>query len=279
MADMFKNGYTETTANTEGYIEKYIATTEFDSRLDEMLADGQQMFTVKSTLEGQDGDLIAKTVYTYEGNVVDADTGELVPDADRGKLNYHIKELRIKAFKHVFDMTDKEKRQNSNVLTMKSQGAAEVCYEFIDDNFYKALNTITNTQTYTVLNWDTVEDALGSLKVKSYANMFVLVSPEDYTVLKKSIRKELINTNMGSEITSMGYFMTVDGLTIVKSEKLTVGTFYIVRNDSVVYERKQNVNVSTDKYNEKELETFVFKFAGIVYVDSEKYAIKLTKQA
>ncbi len=279
MADMFKNGYTETTVNTEGYIEKYIATTEFDSRLDEMLADGQQMFTVKSTLEGQDGDLITKTVYTYEGNVVDADTGELVPDADRGKLNYHVKELRIKAFKHVFDMTDKEKRQNSNVLTMKSQGAAEVCYEFIDDNFYKALNTITNTQTYTVLNWDTVEDALGSLKVKSYANMFVLVSTEDYTVLKKSIRKELINTNMGSEITSMGYFMTVDGLTIVKSEKLIAGTFYIVRNDSVVYERKQNVNVSTDKYNEKELETFVFKFAGIVYVDSEKYAIKLTKQA
>lgn len=279
MADMFKNGYTETTAETEGYLEKYVATTEFNSRLDEMLADGQQMFTIKSTLEGQDGDLITKTVYTYEGNVVDADTGELVPDADRGKLNYHVKELRIKAFKHVFDMTDKEKRQNSNVLTMKSQGASEVCYEFIDNAFYKALATITNTQTYTALTWDTVEDALGSLKVKSYANMFVFVSPEDYTVLKKSIRKELINTNMGSEITSMGYFMTVDGLTIAKSEKLVAGTFYIVRNDSIVFERKQGVHVATDVNHEKEIETFVFKFAGIVYVDSEKYAIKLTKQA
>ncbi|HCT64458.1 MAG TPA: hypothetical protein DIC60_04190 [Lachnospiraceae bacterium] len=264
---------TTTQATTQGYIEALVVKDAFETAI-KSLVNAKNLFTTKNTLQGVDGDLIRKITYTYEGGVVDADTGAVVPSEQRGKLSYKTQEIRIKPFKQAFDVTDKEKRQNSNVLSMNAQGNAEVTYNFINDSFYTALRTITKAQEYTTFNWDAVEDALATLNLESREGMFLLVSPKMYSQLKKST--EVKSANNG-EIIFSGQVKTVDGLSIVISNKLADDEAIIASKDTVVYECKKDATVTTDVYNELEKETFVTKFAGIVYLDNEKKAIKLTK--
>lgn len=258
---------------TAGYIEALVVKNAFETKITSLI-NAKNLFTTKFTLQGEDGDLIRKITYTYEGGVVDADTGALVPSEQRGKLSYKTQELRIKPFKQAFDVTDKMKRQNSNVLTMMSQGNAETTYNFINDSFYTALRTITKTQEYTTFNWDAVEDALATLNLESREGMFLLASPKMYSQLKKSAEVKAANNG---DIIFSGQVKTVDGLSIVISNKLAEDEAIIASKDTVVYECKTDATVTTDVYNELEKETFVTKFAGIVYLDNEKKAIKLTK--
>lgn len=274
MAATINGNVTTTQATTQGYIEALVVKNAFETAI-KSLVNAKNLFTTRNTLQGVDGDLIRKTTYTYEGNVVDADTGELVPAADRGKLSYKTQELRIKAFKQAFDIFDLDKRKNSNVLTMMAQGNAEVTYNFINDSFYTALRTITKEQEYTTFNWDAVEDALATLNLETREGMFLLVSPKMYSQLKKS--SEVKSANNG-EIIFSGQVKTVDGLSIVISNKLGDEEAIIASKDTVVYECKNDATVTTDVYNELEKETFVTKFAGIVYLDNEKKAIKLVKK-
>ncbi|KAF5056424.1 hypothetical protein DSECCO2_367500 [anaerobic digester metagenome] len=268
------NGNITTTQNTtEGYIEALVVKNAFETAIKSLIS-AKNLFTTKFTLQGEDGDLIRKITYTYEGGVVDADTGEVVPSEQRGKLSHKTHELRIKPFKQAFDITDKMKRQNSNVLTMMSTGNAETTYNFINDSFYTALRTITKTSEYTTFNWDAVEDALATLNLESREGMFLLVSPKMYSQLKKSAEVKAANNG---EIIFSGQVKTVDGLSIVISNKLADDEAIIASKDTVVYECKNDATVTTDVYNELEKETFVTKFAGIVYLDNEKKAIKLTK--
>lgn len=258
---------------TAGYIEALVVKNAFETAITSLI-NAKNLFTTKFTLQGEDGDLIRKITYTYEGGVVDADTGEVVPSEQRGKLSYKIQELRIKAKKQAFDITDKMKRQNSNTLTMMAQGNAETTYNFINDSFYTALRTITKTSEYTTFNWDAVEDALATLNLESREGMFLLVSPKMYSQLKKSAEVKAANNG---EIIFSGQVKTVDGLSIVISNKLAEDEAIIASKDTVVYECKTDATVTTDVYNELEKETFVTKFAGVVYLDNEKKAIKLTK--
>lgn len=268
------NGNVTTVQNTTaGYIEALVVKNAFETAITSLI-NAKNLFTTKFTLQGEDGDLIRKITYTYEGGVVDADTGALVPSEQRGKLSYKTQELRIKPFKQAFDVTDKMKRQNSNVLTMMSQGNAETTYNFINDSFYTALRTITKTSEYTTFNWDAVEDALATLNLESREGMFLLISPKMYSQLKKSAEVKAANNG---EIIFSGQVKTVDGLSIVISNKLAEDEAIIASKDTVVYECKNDATVTTDVYNELEKETFVTKFAGIVYLDNEKKAIKFTK--
>lgn len=269
------NGKVATTQETQqGYIEGLVVKSAFETKIDS-LVNAKNLFTTKRTLQGEDGDLIRKITYTYEGGVVDADTGAVVPSKDRGKLSHKIQELRIKPFKQAFDVTDKMKRQNSNVLTLMSEGNAEVTYNFINDSFYEALKTITKAHTYTTFNWDAVEDALATLNLESREGMFLLVSPKMYSQLKKSPE---VKAAQNGEIIFSGQVRTVDGLSIVVSNKVGAEEAYIASKDTVVFECKEDASVSTDVYNELEKVTYITKFAGIVYLDNEKKAIKFTKQ-
>ena len=266
---------TTTQATTQGYVEGLVVKNAFETAI-KSLVDAKNLFTTKRTLQGEDGDAVRKITYTYEGGVVDADTGEVIPAADRGKLSYKVQELRIKPFKQAFDVTDKMKRQNSNVLTMMSQGNAEVTYNYINDSFYTALRSLTKSHTYTTFNWDAVEDALATLNLESREGMFLLVSPKMYSQLKKSAE---VKAAQNGEIIFSGQLKTVDGLAIVTSNKLGDDEALIASKDTVVFECKSDATVSTDVYNELEKTTYITKFAGIVYVDNEKKAIKFTKQA
>lgn len=270
------NGKVATTQETQqGYIEGLVVKSAFETKI-YSLVNAKNLFTTKRTLQGEDGDLIRKITYTYEGGVVDADTGAVVPSSDRGKLSHKIQELRIKPFKQAFDITDKMKRQNSNVLTLMSEGNAEVTYNFINDSFYATLKTITKTHNYTTFNWDAVEDALATLNLESREGMFLLVSPKMYSQLKKSPE---VKAAQNGEIIFSGQVRTVDGLSIVVSNKVGAEEAYIASKDTVVFECKEDASVSTDVYNELEKVTYITKFAGIVYLDNEKKAIKFTKQA
>lgn len=269
------NGKVTTTQEAQqGYIEGLVVKSAFETKIDS-LVNAKNLFTTKRTLQGEDGDLIRKITYTYEGGVVDADTGEVVPAENRGKLSHKIQELRIKPFKQAFDVTDKMKRQNSNVLTLMSEGNAETTYNFINDSFYETLKTITKAHKYTAFNWDAVEDALATLNLESREGMFLLVSPKMYSALKKSPE---VKAAQNGEIIFSGQVRTVDGLSIVVSNKVGDEEAYIASKDTVVFECKEDATVSTDVYNELEKVTYITKFAGIVYLDNEKKAIKFTKQ-
>lgn len=255
------------------YLEQKVTKNTFETAIKTKI-DAKNLFTTRTTLQGVEGDVIVKNIYKFTGAVVDADTGAVVAAGSRGKLSYTTEEKRIKAYKAVYDIFDKEKRQNGDVIPFAAQGQAEVVWNFINDDVYKALNTITASHTYTTLNWDAVEDALAALNLETRDGMFLLVHPKDYSLLKKSSEVKAANNG---EIIFTGQVRTVDGLAIVVSNKMTQGTAIIASKDTVVHEVKMDANVSIDVYNELEKETFVTKLAGLVFVEDEKKAIKLVK--
>lgn len=258
------------------YIEEKITKNSFETGI-KTLIDAKNLFTVQETLKGVPGDLIVKNIYTFSGNVVDADTGLPVADLDRGKLTYTTEEKRIKAYKFAYDVTDKEKRQNGNIIPFCAQGASEVVWNKINDDYYAELAKITKHTDYTgSLTWDNVEDALGSLGLEDYNDLYLLVSPKDYSTLKKSM-KGVATDN--SNIVFKGQMMMADGLAIVRSNKLTDGTSFIARKDTIINEVKMDADIQVDNYAELEKDTYVIKFAGLVYLASEKYATKIVKTA
>lgn len=261
--------------NNHTYLEEKITLNTMETAIKTMI-DAKNLFTTKTTLQGVPGDEIVRNIYTFTGNVVDADTGVAVGESDRGKLAYTTEKLRIKAYKFVYDIFDKEKRQNGSIIPFSAKGAAEVIWNKINDDFYAELNKITKSHTYTALNWDAVEDALAELNLETREGLFLLVSPKDYSQLKKSAEVKAANNG---EIIFTGQVKMVDGLAIVVSNKVQDGTSYIADKGTIEHEIKISPNVSKDVYAELEKETFVTKFAGLVYKASDKKAIKLVKQS
>lgn len=258
------------------YIEEKITKNTFETGI-KTLVDAKNLFTTQTTLQGVPGDVIVKNIYTFSGNVVDADTGLPVPEADRGVLTYTTEEKRIKAYKFVYDITDKNKRQNGDVVPFSAQGASEVVWNKINDDYYLELAKITKQSEYTgSLTWDAVETALGELELEDYSDMYLLVSPKDFSALKKSLKGV---TTDNTNIVFKGQLIMVDGLAIVRSKKVVDGTSYIAKKDTIINEVKMDADVTVDVKNEEEKETYVIKFAGLVYLASEKYAIKLVKTA
>ena len=256
------------------YIEEKITKNTFETGI-QTLVDAKNLFTTQTTLQGVPGDLIVKNIYKFDANIVDADTGLPVADLDRGKLTHTTEEKRIKAYKMVYDITDKEKRQNGDIIPFSAQGASEVVWNKINDDYYTELAKITKVSNYTgTMSWDVVEDALGSLELEDYTDMYLLVSPKDFSALKKSL-KGVATDN--SNIVFRGQMLMVDGLAVVRSNKLTDGTSYIARKDTIINEIKMDADVQVDVYAELEKETNVIKFAGLVYLASEKFATKIVK--
>lgn len=257
------------------YLEEKITKNTFETGI-KTKVNAKNLFTVLTTLQGVAGDVIVKNTYKFTGNVVDGDTNAVVADADRGKLAYTSKEYRIKAYKFVYDILDKEKRQNGNVIPFSAQGASEVVWNKINKDFHIALATVTKSHVYTTLSWDAVEDALAELNLETREGMFLLANPKDYSTLKKSAEVKAANNG---EIIFTGQLKMVDGLAIVTSIDVPVGTLYIASKDTVVNEIKEDATVSIDRYNELEKSTYVTAFAGLTYLADERHAIKMTKQA
>lgn len=255
------------------YLEEKVTKNVFETAIKSKI-DAKNLFTTRTTLQGVEGDVIVKNTYKFTGAVVDADTGLAVDAGKRGKLTVTSEEKRIKAYKAVYDIFDKEKRQNADVVPFSAKGQAEVVWNFINDDVYTALRTIKNAHEYTAFNWDAVEDALAELNLESRDGMFLLVSPKMYSQLKKS---EEVKSAQNGEIIFTGQVKMVDGLAIVVSNKMGDEEAIIASKDTVVHEIKMDANVSIDVYNELEKETFVTKLAGLVFVENEEKAIKLTK--
>ena len=146
----------------EGKVEKNIIKSKLDSKLD-----ARNLFTTDRTLQGEEGDLVKTNKYTFTGAVVDADTGLAVADGSRGKVAFTTEEHRIKAYKSVYDITDKERRQNSMLEDVCMQGTADVIFDKIQNDFFVELGKINNTYEYTAFNWDSIEDAIATLTCKS----------------------------------------------------------------------------------------------------------------
>lgn len=258
------------------YIEEKITKNTFETGI-QTLVDAKNLFTTQTTLQGVPGDLVVKNIYTFSANVVDGDTNTAVDEADRGKLTYRTEEIRIKPYKLVYDITNKEKRQNGDIIPFSAQGASEEVWNKINDDYYLELAKITKQSDYTgSLTWDAVETALGELELEDYSDMYLLVSPKDFSALKKSLKGV---TTDNTNIVFKGQLIMVDGLAIVRSKKVVDGTSYIAKKDTIINEVKMDADVKVDVYNELEKETYVVTFAGLVYLASEKYAIKLVKTA
>lgn len=279
--DFMNGNYTETKAKTLGWVEDKVVESQYVSVLDNYYNEAINYFTRKNTLQGVDGDIIKITTHTYDATIVDGDTGIMISDDDMGKLYSAEKQIEVKAKKSAFKLTDKQYRRGieggQDLVSLHVQGQADGITDFIDDSVHEAMKSITREFSYTSLNYDAIQDALGKLKIKNYDNMFIMMSDNDFIQLKKNIRKDVLNTNAGAELTIRGNFILVDGLTIVRDYKLTDGTSYILSSDTIVYETKVSpYTVRVDRPLDEDI-VWQTKFVGLCYVATEKKAIKLVK--
>lgn len=200
---------------------------------------------VDRTLVGRPGSTVTVPSFKYIGDATDVAEGTPI---DIKLLTTATEPFTIKKAGIGVEITDE------SVLSGLGQPLQEATNQLgmaiankVDNDVLKALGTTKLVYTAGTA-WDlgTVSDAMDIFKDESDEPMVLLVNPKDASSLRKAIAGDWDRaSDLGDRVIITGTYGGILGAQVVRSNKLPVGTGYLVKQGALAIYMKRNVMVET----------------------------------
>ena len=232
------------------------------------------LFTTDTSLESEAGLKKIVNKYTYSGTVEKLTKG--AKNTVKGSVTLVPTEYVVERYQQTFEYNDMDIMQDPYVLDVMTTGAAETMTNHIRTQYFGELAKISNTSTYTTLNYDTIVDALQTIGREVESDQFIIMGLDG----KAAIRKDAdFKASRQGEILYNGQFGDICGLPCLFSKLVPEGTVYVTAKDQVKFFVKKAGTVEQDRDIETKNNTVVYERVGLIALVDDTKSVKLTKGA
>lgn len=212
--------------------------------------------------------------YTYTGEVEQLAKG--AKNTKRGTVAFVPTKYTVKRYQQTFDYNDMDIMQDPYLLDVATTGASQVMANEIRDEYFAELAKITNTNTYSALNYDVIVDALAAIGREVESDMFIVMGLDAKAAIRKD---EDYKASRQGEILYTGQFGTIAGIPCLftKHEACANGEVYITAKDQVKFFVKKDGSVEQDRDIETKDNTVVYERHGVMALVDETKSYKLTR--
>ena len=238
--------------------------------------DVNALFTVDNSLSTAAGLKKVINKYTYNGAVEKLAKGAKNSDEAKGKVSFVDSEYNIERYQQTFEYNDMDVMQDPYILDVATTGAATLMANDIRSQYFRELAGITNTDTYDVLNYDRIFDALADIGREVESDMFIVMGLD----ARAAIRKDAdFKASRQGEILYTGQFGSIAGVPCLftKHEACKNGEVYITTKDAVKCFVKKEGSVEQDRDIETKDNTVVYDRFGVMALVDDTKSFKLTK--
>lgn len=234
--------------------------------------DVNALFTTDTSLEYEAGLKKIVNKYTYTGTVEKLAKG--AKNTAKGEVALVPTEYVVERYQQTFGYNDMDIMQDPYVLDVLTTGAAETMSNHIRTQYFAELAKITNTSTYTDLNYDVIVDALATIGREVESDLFIVMGLDGRAAIRKDADYK---ASRQGEILYTGQFGTIAGVPCLFSKLVPEGTVYVTAKDQVKLFVKKNGSVEQDRDIETKDNTVVYERHGLMALVDETKSIKLTK--
>ena len=232
------------------------------------------LFTTDTSLESEAGLKKIVNKYTYSGTVEKLTKG--AKNTVKGSVTLVPTEYTVERYQQTFEYNDMDIMQDPYVLDVMTTGAAETMANHIRTQYFAELAKISNTSTYTTLNYDTIVDALQTIGREVESDQFIIMGLDG----KAAIRKDAdFKASRQGEILFNGQFGNICGVPCLFSKLVPEGTVYVTARDQVKFFVKKAGTVEQDRDIETKNNTVVYERVGLIALVDDTKSVKLTKGA
>lgn len=232
------------------------------------------LFTTDTSLESEAGLKKIVNKYTYSGTVEKLTKG--AKNTVKGSVTLVPTEYTVERYQQTFEYNDMDIMQDPYVLDVMTTGAAETMANHIRTQYFAELAKISNTSTYTTLNYDTIVDALQTIGREVESDQFIIMGLDG----KAAIRKDAdFKASRQGEILFNGQFGNICGVPCLFSKLVPEGTVYVTAKDQVKFFVKKAGTVEQDRDIETKNNTVVYERVGLIALVDDTKSVKLTKGA
>lgn len=232
------------------------------------------LFTTDTSLESEAGLKKIVNKYTYSGTVEKLTKG--AKNTVKGSVTLVPTEYVVERYQQTFEYNDMDIMQDPYVLDVMTTGAAETMANHIRTQYFGELAKISNTSTYTTLNYDTIVDALQTIGREVESDQFIIMGLDG----KAAIRKDAdFKASRQGEILYTGQFGDICGVPCLFSKLVPEGTVYVTAKDQVKFFVKKAGTVEQDRDIETKNNTVVYERVGLIALIDDTKSVKLTKGA
>ena len=230
------------------------------------------LYTVDNSLEMAAG--LKKIVhkYTYTGAVEKLAKG--AKNSTRGAVSYVPVEYEVERYQQTFDYNDMDIMQDPYVLDVMTQGASDLMANEIREEYFAELAKITNTYSYTELNYNAFVDALAAINREVESDQIIIMGIDGRADIRKD---EDFKASRQGEILYTGQFGAIAGVPCVFSKLVPADTVYITAKDQIKLFVKKNGSVEQDRDIETKDNTVVYERHGVMALVDETKSIKMVK--
>ena len=234
--------------------------------------DVNALFTTDNSLVEAAGLKKIVNKYTYSGTVEKLAKG--AKNTARGEVALQPIEYTVERYQQTFDYNDMDIMQDPYVLDVMTTGAADTMANHIREQYFAELAKISNTATYTELNYDAIVDALAQIDREVEADQFIIMGLDG----KAAIRKDAdFKASRQGEILYRGEFGTIAGVPCLFSKLVPADTVYVTTKDQVKFFIKKAGSVEQDRDIETKDNTVVYERHGLMALVDDTKSVKLTK--
>lgn len=234
--------------------------------------DVNALFTTDTSLEAEAGLKKIVNKYTYSGAVEKLAKG--AKNTTKGGVALAPTEYVVERYQQTFGYNDMDIMQDPYVLDVMTTGAAELMANHIREQYFAELAKISNTHTYTELNYDVIVDALQKIGREVENDQFIIMGLDG----KAAIRKDAdFKSSRQGEILYTGQFGDICGVPCLFSKLIPEGVAYITAKDQVKFFVKKTGTVEQDRDIETKDNTVVYERHGLMALVDETKSIKLSK--
>ena len=234
--------------------------------------DVNALFTMDNSLESAAGLKKIVNKYTYSGTVEKLAKG--AKNTAKGAVTLEPVEYTVERYQQTFGYNDMDIMQDPYVLDVMTTGASETMANHIREQYFAELAKISNTDTYTELNYDVIVDALQKIGREVEADQFIIMGLDG----KAAIRKDAdFKASRQGEILYTGQFGDICGVPCLFSKLVPAGTVYVTTKDQIKFFVKKTGTVEQDRDIESKDNTVVYERHGLMALVDDTKSVKLTK--
>ena len=199
--------------------------------------------------------------YVYDGSVEALNGGEA--NTSVGSLAFTPESYTVKRYQQTFRYNDMEVMQDPNMIDVALEGIADVMANQVRAEYFGELLKSKNRYAFTgsALTYSDVVDALASLGREVEDGLFIILSAEARTAIRKD--SDFIAAHSG-EIVYTGQIGSLCGVPVLFSALVPAGMAIITDRDAVRFFVKKEASLEQDRNVETKVNTVVYERCGLI---------------
>lgn len=231
---------------------------------------------VDKTLVGQPGSVVTVPKFKYIGDAADVAEGIAI---DVTLLETSTEPFTIKKAGRGVELTDESLLSGlGDPLGEATRQLGLAISNKVDNDVLAALATTTLEYTAGTA-WDlgTISDAIDIFNDEDDEAMVLLMNTKDASALRKALANDWDRaSDLGDEILVRGTYGGVLGAQVIRSNKLAVGTAYLVKQGALAIYMKRNIAVESDRDIVKKTTVITADEHYGAHLYDESKAVKIT---